>query len=436
MLEDFDFLIKTLEEVHPNLYAYVDEAETRARYLEIKESFVEDMTVIDFYRKVGKLIAGFKDGHTHAYLSAPLIDMKNFKYLPPDIAFIEGKAIVTHDNSHTFKKNDQILAINDINMEEIYEKILTYISGEKDTFRNVLAGFWLNFLLYIVYGFESPFKIKYKSGEEVSEVMVEGLTNSDLKELAKNAPESNKTNKETFKIEDGIGILTIPSFAHYNEDEQTFCNFIDSSFLEMREHKPSKLIIDVRDNGGGTSQMAKYLIHFLTAKPIKVFDRYLWKNSQQVQTVQLGNVKKNPGNNSYQEAYDYFQSVPLGECFEINCETETSQRPADLIFKGDLIVLSDGMCFSTTTSFLAIIRDYQLGKIVGTVPGGIPNCYGDIHGFTLPHTNIGFAVSQKYFIRPLGNESDNDLTPDYLVEQTAEDRAKSVDTVLEFAKRL
>ena len=85
---------------------------------------------------------------------------------------------------------------------------------------------------------------------------------------------------------------------------------------------------------------------------------------------------------------------------------------------------------------MALIRDFKLGKIVGTQTGGLPNSFGDCYYFNLPNTKLKLSVSQKYFIRPSGNEKDNDLTPDFVVSQTDEDKKKGIDTVMEFAKSL
>jgi len=67
---------------------------------------------------------------------------------------------------------------------------------------------------------------------------------------------------------------------------------------------------------------------------------------------------------------------------------------------------------------------------------GLPNSFGDCYYFNLPNTRLLASVSHKLFIRPSGNENDNDLTPDIIISQTDEDWEHYIDTVLEFAKRL
>jgi len=96
-------------------------------------------------------------------------------------------------------------------------------------------------------------------------------------------------------------------------------------------------------------------------------------------------------------------------------------------------VLSNNMTFSTTTDFLAMIRDFDLGIIIGTETGGLPNCFGDCHSFNLPNTKLLVSVSHKLFIRLSGNEKENDLTPDIIISQTDEDRKNNIDTILEYA---
>ena len=126
----------------------------------------------------------------------------------------------------------------------------------------------------------------------------------------------------------------------------------------------------------------------------------------------------------------------MGKCYYWDCTIDSNPIEQRQIFEGNVFVLSNAMCFSSTTDFLAMMRDFNLGQIIGTATGGFPNSFGDCYFFNLPNTNMHISVSQKLFVRPSGNENDNDLTPDYVVTQTNEDREKEIDTVVEFTKKL
>ena len=54
----------------------------------------------------------------------------------------------------------------------------------------------------------------------------------------------------------------------------------------------------------------------------------------------------------------------------------------------------------------------------------------------MPCSELNFGVSHKYFLRAGGFDDGRGVIPDYNIQQTSDDIAKGVDTVLEFTKEL
>jgi len=65
--EDLDFLFKTIEEVHPNMYAYISEEE----YVKIKHEFYKHidyaMSISEFFIYVRTVVTCLKDSHTRIF---------------------------------------------------------------------------------------------------------------------------------------------------------------------------------------------------------------------------------------------------------------------------------------------------------------------------------------------------------------------------------
>ena len=282
----------------------------------------------------------------------------------------------------------------------------------------------------------SPFKVKIRRTDKILEKTIKGLTSKDFIELSKQNPRIFQSKKESFRIDKNIGFLTIPTFGYLKEDGKKFKEFIDDSFNIFKSNNIKNLIIDVRNNGGGHSDLAKYIASYLTSRPIFSFNRISWRSSQQIRDFVLNDVQNKTHGYYGQKDYDNLLSVKLGECYYWDCTIDSNPIDQKQIFEGNVFVLSNAMCFSSTTDFLAMIRDFNLGQIIGTATGGFPNSFGDCYFFNLPNTNMHISVSQKLFVRPSGNENDNDLTPDYVVTQTNKDREKEIDTVVEFTKKL
>src|SRR5690606_39536992 len=53
----------------------------------------------------------------------------------------------------------------------------------------------------------------------------------------------------------------------FEEYNMNFKKFVDSSFVEITERESKNLIIDLRDNGGGSEGNEDYLFSYLTEKP-------------------------------------------------------------------------------------------------------------------------------------------------------------------------
>ena len=66
--EDLRFLIQTLEEVHPHLYAYISETEASQAQGKVEQEFVRPLSRIEFYFRIAPVVAAFSDGHTRIVL--------------------------------------------------------------------------------------------------------------------------------------------------------------------------------------------------------------------------------------------------------------------------------------------------------------------------------------------------------------------------------
>ncbi|PCJ17182.1 MAG: hypothetical protein COB02_14135 [Candidatus Cloacimonadota bacterium] len=91
-------------------------------------------------------------------------------------------------------------------------------------------------------------------------------------------------------------------------------------------------------------------------------------------------------------------------------------------------VLTDGGCYSTTDITLAILKDFNRIKTVGT-PNGAGS--GSPIPFVLPNSGLQVHVPHARAYPPSGTMIEGrPIAPDYLVTQTIEDLKKGKDTVL------
>ena len=155
LVEDFDFLIKTVEEVHPNIYASVNEDEAKKRIEEIRSNLKDEMSIETFYKEIGKIVPSFKDGHTYISVYNSL-QLDDFLFIPLSFSFNDKKAFIDFDYTNTFKINDEVISINDIEVKKMIPEMLLYLSAEKEIFQYTSLKRSFYILLSILFNINSP----------------------------------------------------------------------------------------------------------------------------------------------------------------------------------------------------------------------------------------------------------------------------------------
>lgn len=117
--------------------------------------------------------------------------------------------------------------------------------------------------------------------------------------------------------------------------------------------------------------------------------------------------------------------------------TVRTPRPSkpELIFTGDLYILTSSQTFSSSAWLAVVMSDNDLATIIGEPTGSAPSGYGDILFFDLPETGLTYVVSHKYWIRPDPTRAPSDtLLPDVLIPTTIDDIRTYRDPQLEWVR--
>ena len=168
--------------------------------------------------------------------------------------------------------------------------------------------------------------------------------------------------------------------------------------LAMAKTKRSKtLILDLRDNGGGSVDVFQFLIGYFFDKEIKIGDQKMRKETKPL-------VAKSQGDG----------------------------------FKGDLIVLVNRSSASASEIFSHVIQMEKRGKILGDKTAGAvmrSKFYEMDSGFG-NNLYFGASVTVADLVMPDGKSLEKvGVTPDELVLPTGLDLAESKDPVLSYAAK-
>ena len=180
----------------------------------------------------------------------------------------------------------------------------------------------------------------------------------------------------------------------------SFGNAFSESQLDLvilRFQNTKGLIIDVRDNGGGT---------------VDLINRLASRFADQERLAYNFVVKTGPGHSDFSDLVPVYIK-PGGE--------KQYTKP--------VIILTNRSCYSATNTFVAVMKSFPHVKIVGDWTGGgggVPVGWEMPNGWT-----VRYSATQSFL--PDGFNIEGGIPPDIRVDMSDEDRLNGVDSILERA---
>jgi C-terminal processing protease CtpA/Prc len=441
--EDIDYFMEVLEEVHVNPYLNIQKDKFYSEIKKLKTNIDKPLTRKEFYQIFTPVVLMLKDSHTNTHFPQEIFDQyikKGGKLFPIDITVDENKKVfVKNDYSpNAILPGTEIISINSIKSEFIVNKFLQYEKGIAETANIKRIQGRFRDMLWQVYDFEGPFKLKLEN----EDIIVEGMT-LDKIEQRKKSDDTQNAGRESIefkKIDENIGLLKVQSF-WISEDE--FNEKIRACFAQIKKDSIKSLIIDVRDNQGGSEVNGNELLQYITDKPFNMYSLFLRKKSKRYCDRFREDYKwwarwfmtirtHTWFDENAKIIFGSYVNTPYGEVDSLAFPI-IQPRDNPLRFKGQIFVLMNHYSYSATVGFLGAVKDYQIAPIVGTESGESPNGFGEAYYFDLPNSRLLCRSSTTFMLRPNRDPTMiSGLLPDYKVVQKQEDTEKGVDTVLRF----
>ncbi len=436
LIEDLDFMVKTMEDVHPNLYFCFEKDRADSHIEEIKQSLYDGFERTDFYTKATRFVGKISDGHTsvgtHYEEYRKHRDAGGLLF-PFDVDCSSGEIKILKSFTNEYHSNyaKTITSINGISADVILDSMVSLFSFERRELRLTYLSSTFGKELFLLYGASDRFSINLCDNQEIVDVNISGVSHEAIKESynldtnMKEAPYEFTINKE-----ENYALLDFRAFA----DPYRFKGFIQDMFEQIEVNGVEKLIVDIRDNGGGNSSLTEEFLSYITCKPYTQYSSIDFKVSKQIREYYKIILKYiTPFPKSLLPAKLIYRTPwkkGVGEVIYSEIKPK-KHKPKQPVFKGRIVLLTNTNTFSSATDFAATIQDNTLGIILGTPTGGCASSYGDNFYFSLPNTRLVCSVSHKFFVRSNGNRDLEPVYPDYLVEET--DPNTENDRVLEYA---
>jgi Peptidase family S41 len=414
LFDDIDGATSRMEDIHPQLFATIERGSFSRIVAEAKTAAPEILSEDQGYRIATGIFAALGDAHTEVSLDTYLRrGAVLFGKVPPYRFRVHNDRLYVLKNYY-FRRNipvgSEIISINGKTGLACVQEVGELISHETTAYRDAtlqLPAYWG---IWNAFG---DYEITYRTpANEVKTIQTGSGLTANLRYLWDFTGFWMKNH--SFRVLDGnIGYVDLRAF----NNPDGFKDFLRSTFREIEQRGITNLIIDIRKNAGGRTDLAEEMMQYISAGEFHVFDSSKIKISDELISLYSIDTEK-------------FAPGSLVEEME---GEETPLRENPYRFEGQCRILTGGYTFSTALDFAAMIRCFGVGELVGTETGGRTVSYGSPHGFTMPTTGLHLKVSRKKFINACGVDSERGLIPEHLVENSIKDDIQGVDRALEKA---
>jgi C-terminal processing protease CtpA/Prc len=420
---DIEFMLHIIKKSHPNFYHNFTKTELKHCIDSLLLALPDSLNIYKSSLAISQLLSKFNEGHLGLlYNNKTMEYYYSIKNRFPYIIFntTDRVLIVRKDLSilQNLQIGDTILSINNLRTDSLIIIFEQYFGGFNE-WRLYQVKNQFGYLLFAS-DIKAPFRIKARHNGKIINFITDG-------EIIP-APKMNDQKKadKNYKysiIDSNIAYLNFYSMF----DLKAFKDSLKITFNDIVSKNISNLIVDLRYNRGGNSDLGVHLLTYFNEKPYRLASSNEIKISKPVkQSFRMQGI---PG---YWKTFSYI--IPNGIKWTVKFKPEKKQV-SEPSFKGNVVFLIGTGTFSSANLLANGIQDYKLATLIGESTLEPCNDYGDIIRFMLPNTQLIACAPFKYFVRANGDKIDaNGVIPDYTICSSISDMILGKDLVLDFAK--
>ncbi len=446
--QDVRVLVSALKALHPGLNKYNTSAQTEAAFTRFETRGKAARTVTELYLAASELAAAIRCGHTfanplnqggavkHALLEAP-------NKLPFHLTFVASRALVIASATPELAAGDEVVSINGTPVAQIITQMMPYLraDGASDGKRVVQLNHdrFGGSSMDLVWPLLSPpasgrYSVGRRRGEgDVSIVSVEAVSLGVRAAAIKKQGIVEPSEAWTFKIENGVAVLTLPTFSFWRE-KFDWAAYLDERFAQMHAERVSHLIIDIRASEGGDGAINRAILSHLLRAP------YTWPASQAIVKYERAPYALVKYLDTWN--FDFFDRTGRVEkaadgqryIFTSARKPEPTITPKPQPFNGKTYLLV-GPENSSATFLLALLAQQSgAATLIGQNTGGNLRGLngGELAWVTLPHSGVSVDIP-LISSEPLAPQPDASVMPDIVVPQSFAARAAGRDVEMEAA---
>jgi len=442
--EDAKLLQDVVMEMHPAVGLY----QPRNYYTKLFDDFIQNLndslTEKQFRLKTKLILEELHCGHTDLLFSSSYYraaKQLSFNFSPYVFLPLNQRAYMIANlnkkQDSTLKRGQELIGINGITVDSMFRHSKRFISadGMNQTCKEHFLQLGFNSYYPGLFGRPDTFVLEYKEGEFSKKIRVPALKLRNLPPLPLGPKDDSlftryrraKINYRFLDAENNTMVMKIEKFSH------TGANYAYRKlFRKLKRNNSKNLVIDLRDNGGGSLSNSYKLL------------RYLMDTiSTQTLCTQIKNYpyrKHTRGNVAFQFTKLVYTLVGVKsrrenlDCFMYRIKPKKNDH-----FNGRIFVLINGGSFSASCLVAAYLRVNPRVTLVGEETGGTrEGCNAGVTPYyKLPNTKLRVRVPAFRIINDISPDiTGRGIFPDYKTEYSLKDIFSKKDLELEKVKEL
>lgn len=454
------------EKANSGLYKYQTKKQTDSIYFWAFSQLNEPKSLLDFYKIILKITDFEGSLHNDTTLPEEFLNKytsgKNF--FPYPIKLINNKILINFENSE-IPLGAQIYSINGIAIDQILHSFYKYYTTDGFNISGKSIGINASFAKYfeMEYGPKDQFLVEYSLPNQTQKLSknIASVSNEIRKEnfkkrhsLPLDSLQYGKIkNKYSFKvISQNTALLSIHTFAignHAKDKEHiVYKKYLDSCFLLLSKHPEVKnLIVDIRNNGGGTDPNDIMTFSYLTQKAYRE-NSSAYINFQKIPLPNYFVYEETEPQKQLEERNDFEADIKeefpklKNKIYPQDQKFNQLLQPDKNNFKGQIYLLISPRIASAGSLFASLVAGNTNAITIGEETMG--GYYGH-NGHTpveyeLPNTKIKTQFSIVNLEQDVPKKTNQifgrGIIPDREVSQTFEDFMQNKDTQFDYTLKL
>jgi len=392
---DVALLRRALETVHPGLYRYTPKPEVDAAFGRLEAATSKPISDLALHREIALMLATIHCDHTKPEMSEALTRFRETHptHLPLRFQLIEGRMIVVSTDGQPGgpSPGSEILAINGRSVPSLLLTIAPTVAYDGTTDQAIAAkladdsdlmGDDFNEYYPSFFGFPEQWQILWKPIGAATPTLatlrpIRFAAWQDLKGPGARY-RSDFYNSITWRMSGKTARLQIDTFVNYRSPVQATA-FLGGFFKSMQDAGTEHLILDLRNNGGGSEDVSVALGRYLIPQP------FLWSNPIRYKAVRYGDLEQyfetwgdrdarfSPPLTAFTKTADgWYERIPVLQGPELSDSDSTfvQQPVADGAFTRRLTILSGPRNGSGATRTIAQLKEKVGAVVIGEDSAG------------------------------------------------------------------